>query len=185
MPHTRADAWTLLTEWTESESLRRHALSVEAAMRAYAKKFGEDEELWGNAGLLHDFDYERHPEAPAHPTVGMDELRRLGWPESLIRAIGGHAQYLNISRDTPMEKCLFAVDELCGLIVATTYTRPNRTLAEVTPEAVMKKFRSSGFAKGVNRDDVILGARELGIPLEEHIATCVAALQDAAETLGL
>jgi len=183
--HTRKEAWELLTHWTEGDSLRRHALAVEGCMRWYARKFGEDEELWGNAGLLHDFDYEKHPDASGHPQVGMKHLEEAGWPKELIHAIGSHAQYLNIPRESLMDKTLFAVDELAGLVVATAYVRPNRKLAEVTGESVMKSFKKKGFAQGVNRDDVRQGAEELGIPLEEHMANCVAALQGIASDLGL
>ncbi|HZO86856.1 MAG TPA: HDIG domain-containing protein [Chthonomonadaceae bacterium] len=182
---TRADAWQLLTEWTQSESLRKHALAVEAAMRFYARKFGEDAELWGNTGLLHDFDYERNPEPPHHPTVGMSLLREQGWPEPLIHAIGGHAQYLYIPRESLLDKTLFAVDELCGLITAVAYTRPSRSLAEVEVGSVLKKMRQSGFARGINREDILQGAQELGVPLEEHIANCIAAMQSIAPELGL
>jgi putative nucleotidyltransferase with HDIG domain len=177
---TRADAWLLLTEWTQSESLLKHALAVEAAMRLYARKFGEEEELWGCTGLLHDFDYERHPEPPDHPTVGMGVLREQGWPEAMIHAIGGHAQYLHIPRESRLDKALFAVDELCGLITAVAYTRPSRTLAEVETASVLKKMRQSGFARGVNRDDIHQGTAELGVPLEEHIGSCIAAMQSVA-----
>lgn len=183
--HTRADAWNILTEWTEGASLRRHALAVEACMRWHAKMQGEDEELWGNTGLLHDFDYEKNPDASQHPEVGMKLLREQGWPEELIHAIGGHAQYLNIPRESLLDKTLFAVDELSGLIIAVAYIRPNKTLAEVTPEAVLKYFNKKGFAQGVNRDDVRQGAEELGISLEELMTNCVKALQAAADVLGM
>jgi putative nucleotidyltransferase with HDIG domain len=182
---TRTDAWQLLTEWTTSQSLLKHALAVEAAMRAYARRYGEEEELWGNTGLLHDFDYERNPEPPDHPTVGMSVLREQGWPEGLIHAIGGHAHYLHIPRESLLDKTLFAVDELCGLITAVAYTRPGRTLAEVDTAAVRKKMKQSGFARGVNREDIVRGAEELGLPLEEHIANCIAAMQAIAPELGL
>ncbi len=181
----RPEAWDLLTEWTTSESLRKHALAVEAAMRAYARIYGEDEELWGLTGLLHDFDYERNPEAPAHPTVGMGVLREAGWPEEMIHAIAGHAPYLGIPRETRLDQALFAVDELCGLITAVAYTRPGRTLAEVDVPAVQKKMRQSGFARGVNREDIVIGAAELGVPMEEHIQNCLTAMQGIAGELGL
>jgi putative nucleotidyltransferase with HDIG domain len=185
MSHTRAEAWSLLTEWTESQSLRKHAMAVEACMKAYARHFGEDEELWGNTGLLHDFDYEKGPDTTQHPELGMKHLEELGWPEEMIHAIGGHAQYLNIPRESSLDKCLFAVDELSGLIMAVAYTRPNKKLAEVEVRSVLKKMKDTGFAKGVSRDDVRQGAEELGIPLEEHIATCLAALQSASDSLGM
>lgn len=185
MTKTRADAWRLLTEWTQSESLRKHALAVEAAMRLYARQSGQDEELWGNTGLLHDFDYERNPEPPAHPTVGMEVLREQGWPEEMVHAIGGHAEYLHIPRENLLDKTLFAVDELCGLITAVAYTRPSRTLAEVEVASVLKKMKQSGFARGVNRDDIVQGAEELGVPLEEHVGNCITAMQSIAPELGL
>jgi putative nucleotidyltransferase with HDIG domain len=183
--HTREEAWKILTEWTGGQSLRRHALAVESCMKWYARKFGEDEELWGNTGLLHDFDYEKNPDPSQHPEVGMKYLKDKGWPEELIHAIGGHAQYLNIPRESRLDKTLFAVDELSGLIVATAHIYPSKKMAEVTPESVMKRFHKKGFAQGVNRDDVIQGAEELGIPLEEHIANCVIALQESAEAIGM
>jgi putative nucleotidyltransferase with HDIG domain len=182
---TRADAWQLLTEWTKSESLLKHCLAVEAAMRLYARQYGQDEELWGNTGLLHDFDYERNPEAPLHPTIGMGVLREQGWPEALIYAIGGHAPYLDIARESLLDKTLFAVDELCGLIMAVAYTRPSRTLAEVEAASVLKKMRQSGFARGVNREDIVQSAEELGVPLDAHIANCITAMQSIAPELGL
>lgn len=183
--HTRKQAWQLLTEWTVSPSLRRHALAVEACMRWHARKFKEDEELWGNTGLLHDFDYEKHPDSSRHPEIGMKYLKENGWPDALIRAIGGHAQYLNIPRDSLLAKTLFAVDELSGLVLAVAYVRPSKTLAEVTPESVMKSFSKKGFAQGVNREDARRGAEELGVPLEELIANCVTALQREAKALGM
>jgi putative nucleotidyltransferase with HDIG domain len=182
---TRDDAWKLLNEWTASESLIKHALAVEAAVRFYARKFGQDEELWGNTGLLHDFDYERNPQAPDHPTIGMNLLREQGWPEEMIHAIGGHAQYLDIPRVSLLDKALFAVDELSGFIMAVAYTRPSRTLAEVDVAAIKKKLKQSGFARGVNRDDIQQGIAEMEIDADEHIANCIAALQAVAPNLGL
>lgn len=185
MPQTRETAWTLLTEWTQSESLRKHALAVEAAMRFYARRFGEDETLWGNTGLLHDMDYERHPDLSEHPRIGMAALEAQGWPPEMIHAIAGHAPYLGIPRESRLDKTLFAVDELCGLVMAVAYTRPNRTLAEVDVAAVRKKMKQVGFARGVNRDDIVLGAEELGVPLDEHIEACITAMQSIAPELGL
>jgi len=183
--HSREDAWKILTEWTQNENLRRHAVAVEACMRWYARRFGEDEELWGNTGLLHDFDYERNPNPPDHPLVGMNYLRENGWPEPLIHAIGGHAEYLGIARETLLDRALFAVDELSGLIVATALIRPSRSLADVTVDSIMKNYRKTAFARGVNREDVQKGAAELDIPLEEHAANCLAAMGEAASQLGL
>ncbi len=185
MAFTREHAWSLLTEYTQSDSLRKHALAVEAAMRFYARKSGADEELWGNTGLLHDFDYERWPEAPDHPTRGMAILREQGWPEEMIHAIGGHAQYLNIPRDTPLSRTLFAVDELCGFITACAYVRPSRKVAEVEVSSVKKKLKDKAFARSVSRDDITQGAAELGVPLDEHIQNCITAMSEAADALGL
>jgi putative nucleotidyltransferase with HDIG domain len=185
MSHTRADAWALLTEYTASESLRKHALAVEAAMRFYAEKAGEDAELWGNTGLLHDFDYERWPNAPDHPTQGMAILRANGWPDALIQAIGGHAHYLNIPRDTPLARTLFAVDELCGFITAVAYMRPSRKVADVEVSSVKKKMKTNTFARNVSRADITLGAEELGISLDDHIQNCITAMTRVADELGL
>jgi putative nucleotidyltransferase with HDIG domain len=183
--HDRDHAWATLTEWTDNENLRRHALAVEACMRWYARKYCENEELWGNTGLLHDFDYQRHPDAPDHPTIGMAHLRKEGWPEELIHAIAGHAPYLGIPRDSLLDKTLFAVDELSGLIVATALIRPSKSLSEVTVDSIVRNFRKPAFARGVNRDDVTLGTQELGISLEEHAANCLEAMQASAAVLGL
>ncbi len=185
MSHTRADAWNLLTEYTQSESLLKHALAVEAAMRFYAEKFGEDAELWGNTGLLHDFDYERWSQAPDHPTNGMRILQERGWPEAMIRAIGGHATYLNIPRDTLLAKTLFAVDELCGFLTAVAYVRPSRRIAEVEVSSVKKKFKDKAFARSVSREDIFQGTEELGVPMDEHIGNCIAAMSRIADDLGL
>lgn len=185
MNQTREDAWALLTEYTQSDSLRKHALAVEAAMRFYAEKAGADVELWGVTGLLHDFDYERWPNAPDHPTQGMAILRERGWPEELIHAIGGHAQYLNIPRDTPLARTLFAVDELCGFITAVAYTRPSRKVADVEVDSVKRKLKTKAFAKSVSREDIAQGTEELGLPVDEHIANCILAMTRAADALGL
>ncbi len=185
MAHTREDAWALVTEWTASDSLRNHALAVEAAMRFYAEKLGGDIELWGLAGLLHDFDYERYPEAPAHPTMGMNHLRSLGWSEAIIDAIAGHAPYLGVPRESLMAKALFAVDELCGMITAVAYVKPTRSIADVEVSSVKKKLKDKSFARSVSREDIALGVEELGIPLDEHIQNCITALQGVSESLGL
>ena len=178
---SRDDSWELVCEWTQSDSLRRHMLAVEAAMRAYAPRFGGDAELWGLAGLLHDLDYERYPDlATGHPRYAMEALRERGYPEELIRAIGSHADFLGISRDSPMEKTLFAVDELSGFILAVAYVRPEG-LDGMTPKSVRKKMKQPSFAAAVSRDELVAGAEALGIGFDEHVATVVAALAACAD----
>lgn len=185
MPRTRDDAWQLLTEYTQSDSLRKHALAVEAAMRHYAALLDGDPELWGNTGLLHDFDYERWPTAEDHPQRGMAILRERGWPEEMIQAIGGHATYLGIPRDTPLSRALFAVDELCGFITACAYVRPSRKVADVEVSSVKKKLKDKAFARTVSREDIQVGVNELGVPLDDHIGNCIRAMTGAADALGL
>ena len=191
MPNpTRADALKLVQEWTQSESLRKHMLSVEAAMRAYAVRFGEDEELWAIAGLIHDFDYERFPNNSQaadveHPSEGVRHLRSLGWPESVCEAVLGHADYTGVPRTSLMSKTLFACDELTGLITASALVKPSRAVADVDVPGIRKKMKDKAFARGVNREDVIKGADSLGIPLDEHIGVVLAAMQAAAPQLGL
>jgi putative nucleotidyltransferase with HDIG domain len=177
-------AWDLLCEWTEGPRLRTHALAVAACMRHYATHFGADAEYWAICGLLHDFDYEKHPDPSEHPTVGITHLRSLGYPEDILDAIAGHALYLGVERTTSMAKALFAVDELSGMIMAVAYMRPNKTLAEVEVSQVVKKLKDKSFARGVNRDDVALGVSELGIDLETHIANCIAGMQARHQELG-
>ena len=181
----RAEAWSLLCEWTKSDALRGHAQAVEAAMRAYALKYSEPEELWGAIGLLHDFDYERYPDAEDHPAKGAEELRARGYDVDFINAILGHAEYTGVARDTLAAKVLFAVDELCGLVVATAYVMPEKTLAEVAAKSVRKKMKSKGFARKVNREEIVSGTEDLNIDLMEHIETVVAALQSASDKIGL
>jgi putative nucleotidyltransferase with HDIG domain len=181
----RETAWSLLTEHTTNESLRKHGLAVEAAMRHYAGLFGEDVELWGAVGLIHDFDYERWPSAPDHPARGMEILRERGWPGELIQVIGSHADYAGIPRDTLMAKALYAVDELSGFLTAVAYVRPSKKMADVEVSSVRKKMKDKAFARAVSRDDIVRGTEELGVPLDEHIANCLAALTTAAESLGL
>jgi putative nucleotidyltransferase with HDIG domain len=182
---TREDALVLLHEYTQSESLRKHAYAVEAAMRAYARQLGGDEELWGVTGLLHDFDYERWPDPPEHTQKGAPILRERGVPEEVIRAILSHAEWNELARETPMEKVLFAVDELAGFITAVAYVRPSKRLADVDVAAVKKKMKDKAFARAVRREDITTGAESLGVPLEEHIATVIAAMQGISERLGL
>jgi putative nucleotidyltransferase with HDIG domain len=180
----REESWELLREWTESDSLLKHMLAVEAAMRAYARKFGEDEERWGITGLLHDMDYEKHPTPAEHPTVGVAELERRGYPEDVRRAILSHADYLDVPRETPMEKTLYAVDELSGFVVACALVRPER-LEGLKAKSVRKKMKQKSFAASVNREDITSGAEELGVDLNEHIDFVVAALRERAGALGL
>ncbi len=180
----RAESWKLLQEWTESDSLKKHMLAVEAAMRAYARKFGEDEERWGITGLLHDMDYEKHPSPEEHPTTGVAELEKRGYPEDVRRAILGHADYLDVPRDTLMAKTLYAVDELSGFVVACALVRPER-LGGLKAKSVRKKMKQKSFAANVNREDIRRGAEELGVDLDEHIEFVVAALREEADALGL
>lgn len=187
---SRSSALALVHEWTRSESLRKHMLAVETAMRAYARRLGGDEEAWGVAGLIHDFDYERFPnDAQAadaeHPAEGVRHLRALGWPEEICEAVLGHAHYTGVARVTPMAKALFAVDELTGLITACALVKPSKAVADVDVAGVRKKMKDKAFARGVNRDDIVQGAEALGVPLDEHIGVVLAAMQANAEALGL
>ncbi len=187
---TRADALSLQHEYTQSDSLRKHMLAVEAAMRAYAAKFGEDPDRWGLAGLIHDFDYERYPNAARspteeHPSEGVRVLRARGWPEDILLAILGHATYTGVPRESLMAKTLFAVDELSGLVTATALVKPSRSVHEVEARSVRKKMKDKAFARGVNREDVLLGAQELGVDLEQHIQFVVDAMRGIADALGL
>lgn len=182
---TREEAWRLLSEYTQSESLRKHALAVETVMKAYARKHGEDEETWGLAGLLHDFDYERYPNAPDHPVKGSEILREEGYPEALRRAILGHAEYTGVPRDTLLAKVLFACDELTGFITAVALVKPHKSIFEVEPQSVIKKLKDKAFARSVNRNDVYNGAGELGVDLNEHIAFVIEALKPVAKEVGL
>jgi putative nucleotidyltransferase with HDIG domain len=181
---TRDEAWNLLCEYTQSENLRRHALAVEACMRYYARLFGEDEELWGVVGLLHDFDYERYPSLEEHPFRGMEILRARGAPEVIIRAVGAHANHTGIPRESLLERAIFACDEISGFVIAVALVK-GRTLSAVSPESVRKRMKEKGFARGVNRDDLLQGAEELGIPFDEHVEHVVRALQGIADQLGL
>ena len=182
---TREQAWDLLCEFTKSESLRKHALAVEACVAAYANKFGEDEAKWSITALLHDFDYEMHPEAPDHPMKGEPILAERGVDGEIRRAILSHANYSGVPRESPLEKTLFACDELAGFLTAVSYVKPGRRIAEVEVKSVRKKLKDKAFARSVNRDDIINGAAALGVDLDEHIAFCVRAMEARAASLGL
>lgn len=189
MPN-REDAWKLLCEYTQSESLRKHALAVEACVLAYSRKLGGDEELWSLTGLLHDFDYERWPNAEHHPTQehpyeGCQILRERGYPEEMIHAILGHANYSGVPRVSALDRALFACDELAGFLTACALIKPSKSIHEVEAASVKEKLKDKAFARGVNRDDVYRGAEQLGVPLDEHIAFCIGAMREAAVPLGL
>ncbi len=182
---SRDAAWTLLTEWVQADSLRRHCLAVEASMRAMAAARGADEELWGLTGLLHDMDYERFPDPDTgHPRMAMAELERLGYPPEMVRAVASHADYLGVSRDSELEKALYAVDELSGFVLACAYVRP-QGIHGMTPKSVKKKLKTVAFAAAVSREDVRGGAEELGVDLDEHIAFVIAALQARSTELRI
>src|SRR5271168_1233825 len=185
MELSRAAAWELLREWVQSDSLRRHCLAVEAAMRAEARRFGGDEELWGLTGLLHDLDYERHPDLDTgHPRVAVAELTRLGYPDELVRGVASHADFMGVSRESDMELALAAVDELCGFILACAYVRP-QGIEGLSPKSVKKKLKQPSFAAAVNRHDITATAADLGVELDEHIAFVIAALAPLADELGI
>ena len=184
-PLSREQAWEVFCEWTASPSLRKHVLAVEAAMRAYARRFGEDEETWGLVGMLHDLDYERHPDLETgHPRMGLAELERLGFSEAFVRAVASHADFLEVSRDTPMEKTLYAVDELCGFVMACAYVRP-QGIRGMTPKSVKKKMKTPAFAAAVDRDALREGAEDLGVDFDEHVGVVIAALEERAAELEL
>jgi putative nucleotidyltransferase with HDIG domain len=181
----RSDAWCLLTEFTQSESLRKHALAVEACVRAYARKLGGDEELWGLVGLLHDFDYEKYPSAEDHPFKGSEILKERGYSDEIRRAILSHANYSGVGRESNLEKTLFACDELAGFITATALIKPNKSLAEVDAKSIRKRMKDKAFARSVSREDIINGAGDLGVDLDEHITFCIDAMKTVADELGL
>lgn len=185
MTKTREDGWQLLTEFVQSESLRRHCLAVETAMRAYARHFGESEEEWGLVGLIHDYDYEIHPTLDQHPQAGIPLLRERGYPEWVIRAIESHADHLDVPRETRLEQTLYAVDELTGFIAAVALVRPSRAVAEVTPQAVRKKMKDKAFARAVDRVAMTAGSEELGVAFDDHVAFVAAAMTANAAALGL
>jgi len=182
----REEAWRLLNEYTKSESLLKHALAVEAAVRGYARKFGEDEEAWGVAALLHDFDYERWPTLGDHPVRGSEILREKGYPEWLVRAILSHAaEITGVARESRLEKTLFACDEMAGFVTAASLVRPSKSVLDLEPKSVVKRMKDKAFARGVKREDLRQGADELGVPLEEHIGNVIAFMRERAEALGL
>lgn len=181
----REDAWNILCEYTKTEPLRKHALAVEAAMRAYAGKFGGDEERWAMVGLLHDFDFEMHPNAEEHPVKGAQILRERDVPEDIVYAVLCHADYLGLDRKTPMDRAIYAVDELTGFVTAVALVRPNKSLAEVDVAAVRKKMKDKGFARAINREDITKGADQLGGDLDEHIAFVIESLKPVAPQLGI
>jgi putative nucleotidyltransferase with HDIG domain len=182
---SREEAWDLVREWIESDSLRKHVLGVEAAMRAYARKYGEDEELWGATGLLHDLDYERFPDPESgHPRAALELFEERGYPRELIDAVAGHATYLGVPRETRMAKALFAVDELTGFVAAVALVRPSG-IAGMGPKSVKKKLKQPSFAAAVDREEIQRGAEELGEDFDEHLAFVIAALAPHAEALGL
>ncbi len=185
MELNRDAAWALLTEFTKGESLRKHALAVEAAVRGYARKYGEDEEVWGIVALLHDFDYERYPDLVDHPIRGSEILRERGFPEAMIRAILSHADHTNTPRGSLLEHALFACDEMAGFITAASLVRPSKSVLDLEPSSVIKRMKDKAFARNVKREDLRKGAEELGLPLEEHIANVIASMRERADELGL
>jgi putative nucleotidyltransferase with HDIG domain len=182
---TRDAAWQLLTEWTQGESLRKHALAVEAAVRGYARRFGEDEEAWGVVALLHDFDYERYQTAADHPFRGCEELTRRGYPDWVTRAILSHADYSGVPRESLLEKTLFACDEMAGFVTAAALVRPSRSVLDLEASSVIKRIKDKAFARAVSRDDLRRGAEELGLPLAEHVTNVIAFMREQADALGL
>jgi putative nucleotidyltransferase with HDIG domain len=182
---SRADAWRLLNEYTKSDSLLKHAMAVEAAVRGYARKFGEDADNWGLVALLHDFDYERWPSLDDHPFRGSEILRAEGYPEWVVRAILSHADYSGVPRDGLLEKTLFACDEMAGFVTAASLVRPSKSVLDLEPKSVMKRMKDKAFARGVKREDLVAGAALIGLPLEEHIGNVIVFMREHAETLGL
>jgi putative nucleotidyltransferase with HDIG domain len=185
MALSRADAWALMTEYTQSESLRKHMLAVEAAVRGYARRFGEDEDDWGAVALLHDFDYERYPDRENHPYRGVEVLEARGYPAWVTRAILSHADYSGVPRESRLEKTLYACDEMSGIITAAALVRPSKSILDLEASSVMKRMKDKAFARGVNRDDLRRGAEELGLPLDQHITNVIAFMREQADALGL
>jgi putative nucleotidyltransferase with HDIG domain len=185
MKPTREDAWRVLTEYTASENLRRHALAVEAAVADYAERFGEDRELWSVTALLHDFDYERWPDLADHPFRGAEILRERGYPDVIVRAILSHGDHTGVPRESRLEHALFACDEMAGFVTAAALVRPSKSVLDLEPASVRKRMKDKAFAKAVRREDLVAGAEELGLPLDEHIANVIASMRRIADQLGL
>jgi putative nucleotidyltransferase with HDIG domain len=182
---SRDAALALMREWTQNDNLRKHMLAVEAAVRYYARQFGENEEEWGVVALLHDFDYERYPSREDHPFRGVDHLRRLGYPEWVLRAILSHADYSGVPRESRLEKTLFACDEMAGFVTAAALVRPSKSVLDLEASSVIKRMKDKAFARGVPRDDLRKGAEELGLPLDQHITNVIAGMRERADELGL
>jgi putative nucleotidyltransferase with HDIG domain len=182
---SRDAAWTLMTEYTQNENLRKHMLAVEAAVRGYARKFGEDEEDWGVVALLHDFDYERWPSLEEHPFRGAEILRERGYPDWVIRAILSHAEYSGVARESMLEKTLFACDEMAGFVTAASLVRPSKSVLDLEASSVVKRMKDKAFARNVSREDLRRGAEALGLPLDEHIANVITFMRERADVLGL
>jgi putative nucleotidyltransferase with HDIG domain len=185
MELSREKAWALLTEFTQNENLQKHALAVEAAVRGYARQFGEDDVAWGVTALLHDFDYDRYPDLADHPFKGAEILRERGYPEWLVRAVLSHADHTGVARETRLEHTLFACDEMAGFVTAAALIRPSRSLLDLEAKSVVKRMKEKAFARAVNRDDLRRGAEEIGVPLEEHVASVIAFMREQADALGL
>ncbi|MCH2279092.1 MAG: HDIG domain-containing protein [Vicinamibacterales bacterium] len=185
MELNRDAAWELLAEYTQSENLRKHGLAVEAALRGYARKFAEDELLWGTVGLLHDFDYERWPSLDDHPFRGAEILRKQGYPEVVVRAILSHADYTGVPRESKLEHTLFACDEMSGFVTAASLVRPSKSVLDLAAKSVKKRMKDKAFARGVSRDDLRLGAEEIGLPLDDHITNVITFMREEADALGL
>jgi len=185
MDLSRESAWSLLTEFTQNENLQKHALAVEAAVRGYARLWGEDETAWGIAALLHDFDYERYPDLADHPFKGAGILRERGYPEWLVRAVLSHADHTGVARETRLEHALFACDEMAGFVTAAALIRPSRSLFDLEATSVVKRMKEKAFARAVNRDDLRRGAEEIGVPLDAHVSNVIAFMREQADALGL
>jgi putative nucleotidyltransferase with HDIG domain len=185
MSLSREDAWKLMTEYTQGESLRKHMLAVEAAVRGYARQFGEDEDDWGVVALLHDFDYERYPDQENHPYRGVEVLKAHGYPEWVTRAILSHADYSGVPRESRLEKTLYACDEMSGIVTAASLVRPSKSILDLEASSVIRRMKDKAFARGVNRDDLRRGAEELGLPLDQHITNVIAFMREQADALGL